>query len=70
MIDAADLKVSTWPEDTRRGGQHVGTWPSGVRVEHVPSGIVAIVDIGKSQFTNREIAVDMIAAALTHPRYR
>lgn len=70
MIDPADLKVEHWPPRQDRGGQHVGPGPSGVKVTHLPTGIEAFVDIGRSQFVNREIACDMILAALTHPRFR
>jgi hypothetical protein len=28
------------------------------------------VSIGRSQHTNREIAINMIEAAVTHPRFR
>lgn len=70
MIDAADIKIEAWPPRTDRGGQHVGTGPSGIKITHIPSGIEACVSIGRSQFTNREIAMNMIEAALTHPRFR
>lgn len=70
MIDQSDIKVESWPPRTDRGGQHVGTGPSGVKVTHIPSGIEACVSIGRSQFTNREIAIDMIVAALTNPKFR
>jgi protein subunit release factor A len=65
-----DLKVERWPPPSQSGGQHVGTGPSGVKVTHIPSGIVACVDNGKSQHVNRMIAVEMIEAAITHPRFR
>jgi len=70
LIDPADIKVEHWPPRQSLGGQHVGTGPSGIKITHTPSGIEAFVDIGRSQFTNREIALDMIAAAITHPRFR
>jgi protein subunit release factor A len=69
LIEPEHLKVEIWPPRKSLGGQHVGTGPSGVKVTHVPSGIEAFVDIGRSQHTNRLIAVEMIEAALTHPRY-
>lgn len=68
LIRPEDLKVESWPPRPKPGGQHVGSGPSGVRVMHIPTGIKACVDLGRSQFTNREIAVNMIEAALTHPR--
>ena len=70
MLDTADLKVEiVRPRGQREGGQHVGT-ASGVRVTHLPSGIEAYVEIGRSQMINREIAINMIEAAITHPRYQ
>jgi protein subunit release factor A len=70
MINADDLKVEAWPPRTDRGGQHVGTGPGGVKITHLPSGIEAFVCIGRSQHTNREIAAEMIEAAITHPRFK
>jgi protein subunit release factor A len=69
LIDPADVKVEHWPP-RQKGGQHVGVSPAGVKVTHLPTGIEAFVDIGRSQFINREIAMDMVLAALTHPRFR
>lgn len=68
-MNPEDLTVEAWPP-RQKGGQHVGTGPSGVKITHIPSGIVACVSIGRSQFINREIAINMIEAAITHPRYR
>lgn len=70
MLSPDDIKVEIWPPRQSRGGQHVGTSPSGVKVTHIPSGIEAFVEISRSQHTNREIAVNMIEAAVTHPRFR
>ena len=64
-----DVTTETWPP-REPGGQHVGSGPSGVKVTHNPSGITACVDIGRSQFDNRTIAMDMILSATTYPRYR
>ena len=69
MLDQSDLRIESWPP-RQLGGQHAGTGPSGVKVTHLPSGIEACVCIGRSQHANREIALDMIAAAITHPRFR
>lgn len=68
LLRAEDLQIEPWPPRKHPGGQHVGTGPYGIKVTHLPTGIVACVEIGRSQFTNREIAMDMITAALTHPR--
>ncbi len=63
-----DCKIEVYP-NRPLGGQHVGT-DNGVKVTHEPSGIVAIVNSGRSQHTNRTIAMDMIMAAITHPKFK
>lgn len=68
MPDIPDIRYEIWPP-REKGGQHVGT-VNGIKATHEPSGIEAIVNIGRSQHTNREIAKDMILSAITHPRYR
>lgn len=70
MLKPEDIKVEHWPPRQDRGGQHVGTGPSGVKVTHLPTGIEAFVEIGRSQFVNRVIACDMILAAITHPKFK
>lgn len=70
LIGPEHLKIEHWPPRQNKGGQHVGTGPSGVKITHIPSGIEACVDIGRSQHVNRLIAMEMIEAALTHPRFR
>jgi len=65
MIDPDHVQIEIWPPRPK-GGQHVGSGPSGVKVTHNPSGITACVDIGRSPM----IATDMILSAVTHPRYR
>lgn len=70
-IPTDQLKIEVWPIPGvhQRGGQHVGICP-GVRVTHIPSGIAAYVENDRSQHINKMIAVDMILAAITHPRFR
>ena len=68
LVAASDLSVTLWP-DRNQGGQHVGV-STGVRVEHVPSGLVAIVDFGRSGHANRLVAIDMILGGLTSPHFR
>ena len=69
-IPAEEIKIEVWPIEgvDRRGGQHVGG-NSGVRVTHLPSGVMAYVKTRNSQHHNREIAMDMILAAITHPKF-
>lgn len=68
MIAPEDLKIEVLYPD-RRGGQHVGFTIAPVKVTHIPSGITATVE-QRSQIAAREIAINMIEAALTHPQYR
>ncbi len=70
MIDHNDLRIERWPPYENQGGQHVGSGPSGVKVTHIPSGIEAAVDIGRSQHINLQIAMNMIESAITHPKFR
>lgn len=67
LFQPSDLAITLWPE--RKGGQQVGT-PSGVKVEHLPSGLVAIVNTDRSQHRNRAVALDMILGGLTSSSYR
>lgn len=67
MIPPDDLKVTCLHR--YQGGQHVGV-RTGVSVEHIPTGITATVEVSRSQFRNRELAVEMIEAALTSPNFR
>ncbi len=65
-----DIKIEVYPIPGihSQGGQHAGVL-NGVRVTHA-SGVTAYVDIGLSQHRNKEIAMDMILSAITHPRFR
>jgi protein subunit release factor A len=46
------------------GGQHVGIISKGIKITHIPSGLIAICDMGRSQMRNKETAMRMIAAGL------
>lgn len=68
MIPDSDLQV----EAIRRnppGGQHVGT-EMGIRVVHLPTGLVAECKTERSQHRNRSIAIDMLVGGLTSPHWR
>lgn len=67
-IPAEHLRITAYP-DRGKGGQHVGT-ASGVMIEHLPTGIAAVVYCERPQHSNKSIAIDMIMAALTNPRMR
>ena len=46
------------------GGQHRNKVASGVRLLHRPSGVVVAATERRSQFANREVAFDRLAARL------
>lgn len=55
----------------QRIGMGVGGMDTVIRAYHRPSGIIVEVPrVTGSQFYDREIALDMIRSALTHPRFR
>lgn len=55
----------------QRIGAGIGGMDTVIRLYHVPSGIVIEVPrITGSQHSDREIAFEMLDAALTHPKYR
>lgn len=68
MIPPENLKMETYPP-VQKGAQHVGS-PTGIRIEHIPSGLVAICNIERSQHKNRAVAMDMLMGGLTSSSYR
>lgn len=68
MIPPEDLLVELWPP-RQRGGQTVGNIHTGVKVTHIPSDTVAVCTSARSQHVNKQIAIEMIESAVTHPRF-
>lgn len=55
----------------QRIGMGIGGMDTVVRLYHIPSGImIEVPRLTSSQYYDREIAFEMLEAALTHPKMR